>query len=104
MDLAVVHEDYISAKTESCTSNFGATLPTKGESSKKATNRDLPDGAHPTFRRDVVMSVWHWVAGNVADPFNIHEPTLVMVLETIWECVYDDVPFDIPPTLSLVHR
>jgi len=63
----------------------------KGESSKKATNKDLPLGAQPAFCHDVVPTIWHWVAGNVRDPFNIDEYDLVKTLGVIWRHTSGDM-------------
>jgi hypothetical protein len=48
--------------------------------------------------------MWHWAAGNVADPFNIDEGKMVKALQIIWKYVYSTtyVHFDIPPIVSMV--
>ncbi|KAI9438747.1 hypothetical protein H4582DRAFT_2076375 [Lactarius indigo] len=76
----------------------------KSEPSKKATNKDLPLGAHPAFRRDVVPTIWHWAGGKVHDPFNIDEHDLVKALAVIWRHVYTNVLFEIPMTVSLINQ
>ncbi len=78
------------------------------EPSKKATNKDLPPGAKPDYRRVVVPTIWHWAAGNVADPFNINENEMVQALAVIWKHVYygNNVPFtkSTVPTIVRVVR
>ncbi|KAH9046396.1 hypothetical protein EDB83DRAFT_2523389 [Lactarius deliciosus] len=91
-------------KTEDWPATLGAPRVVKSESSKKITNKDLPLGAHPAFRRDVVPTIWHWAGGNVHDPFNIDEGELVKALAVIWSHVYIDVPFEIPTTVSLINQ
>ena len=72
---------------------------------KKVTNKDLPLGTQPEFRREVIPTMWHWAAGHVADPFNIDEGSMVNALEIIWKCVYTKyVHFDIPPIVSVVSK
>ncbi|KAN0130534.1 hypothetical protein V8E53_009217 [Lactarius tabidus] len=72
---------------------------------KKATNKNLPSGAQPEFRREVIPTMWHWAAGHVADPFNIDEGSMVNALEIIWKCVYTKyVHFDIPPIVSVTNQ
>ena len=105
MDIAVVAnvERRVSVKTEDDLSVHGPSRLIKSEFGKKATNRDLPDGAHPVYRRDVVPSIWHWAAGNAPDPFNIDEHELVKALGDIWRRVYAGrISFNIPPIVSLV--
>jgi hypothetical protein len=92
-------------KTEDCLTVLSMTHVAKGESSKKATNKDLPVGAQPAYRRDVVPTIWHWAAGHALDPFNINEDDMVKALAVIWKFVYDNsVPFKIPPIVSLVRK
>ncbi|KAH9071089.1 hypothetical protein EDB83DRAFT_2517683 [Lactarius deliciosus] len=91
-------------KMENWPAMLGAPRAVKSESSKKITNKDLPPDAHPAFRRDVVPTIWHWVGGNVHDPFNIDESELVEALAVIWSHVYIDVPFEIPTTVSLINQ
>lgn len=77
------------------------------EPGKKATNKDLPLGAAPEYRRQVVPTIWHWAAGNVADPFNINEKDLIQALGVIWKRIYDgDVPFTnkVPIIVSVVSK
>jgi hypothetical protein len=77
----------------------------KNESRKKATNKDLPAGATPKFRSEVVPSIWHWVAGHVSDPWHIDKGEMVEALEVIWKHIYPtNVLFDIPPTVSMVSE
>jgi hypothetical protein len=103
-DAIVVKEEHVSVKTEDCPTVLGAPRMMKGESSKKATNKSLPEGAHPFYRRFVVPMIIHWAAGNVPDPFNINEDDMVKALATIWKQVYaDEVMFDIPPIVSVVR-
>ncbi len=103
--MAVDNERRVRVKTKDCPTRLGSSRMVKGESSKKATNKDLPPGAQPAFRRDVVPTIWHWAAGNVRDPFNIDEYDLVKTLAVIWRHVYaNKVPFEIPPTVSLVRK
>lgn len=105
MDMVVIDEveKCVSVKSEDDLSVLGPSRPTKGKSNKKATNEDLPFGALPAYRHDVVPSIWHWAAGNVPDPFNISERDLIEALDIIWTHVYvGRVAFDTPTLVSLV--
>lgn len=96
-------EEHVSVKTENRKTSVGGSLPSKGESSKKVTNKDLPPGSQPAYRRDIIPTIFHWAGGNGVDPFNIDETELVAVLAIIWKHVYGKtVPFDSPTILSLV--
>ena len=103
MDVAVIsEEDHVSVKMENRKPSVG-TSSLKGEYSKKVTNKDLPPGSQPAYRRDIIPTIFHWAGGNGVDPFNIDETELVAVLAIIWKHVYGNtVPFDSPPILSLV--
>lgn len=103
MDVAVVgKERRVSAKTEGCSTGLSTSLLLKGDG-KKATNKDLPAGARPWYRQDVVPTIFHWVGGKVADPFNIQEHELVGALKLIWAHEFGgQVPLILSPTLSLV--
>jgi hypothetical protein len=105
MDIAVVAnvEQHVSVKTEDDLPAHGPTCLIKSKSSKKAMNKDLPEGAHPIYHHDVVPSIWHWVAGHAPDPFNINECKMVKALSNIWRRVYaGSIEFNIPPVVSLV--
>jgi hypothetical protein len=96
----------VSVKKEDSLTVGGAPQMMKGGSSKKATNKNLPDAAHPDYRGKVVPTIIHWAAGNVLDPFNIDERELVQALAVIWKHVYyaGNVPFAIAPTVSVVSK
>jgi hypothetical protein len=97
--------EHRSVRMETHPNTRGPPRTAKVESSKKATNKDLPLGAQPMFCHGVVPSIWHWAGGQVADPFHIDESEMVNALDFIWTAVYDDdVPFVIPPTVSVVCK
>lgn len=106
MDHSVIGKrDHILAETESCSAVRSTTHIVRGESSKKATNKDLPPGAQPAFRREVIPMIWHWAAGHAQDPFNINEDDLVEALVIIWRHVYANcIPFHIHLIVSQVRR
>jgi hypothetical protein len=82
-----------------------SALYMKSKSSKKATNRDLPEGAQPAYCCEVVPSIWHWVVGNASDPFNIDEGEMVNVLQMIWACIYSNsIAFNPILLVSLVSK
>ncbi|KAF8264898.1 hypothetical protein EI94DRAFT_1805130 [Lactarius quietus] len=69
---------------------------------KKATNKDLPVGAQPEFCQEVILTMWHWAAGHLTDPFNIDKGSMVKALEIMWKCMYTKyVHFNIPPIVSM---
>ncbi|KAI9432031.1 hypothetical protein H4582DRAFT_2062213 [Lactarius indigo] len=106
MAWAIGKRDHVQTRVEHWPTALGrssAPRIVKSEPSKKATNKDLPLGAHPAFRRDVVPTIWHWAGGKVHDPFNIDEHDLVKALAVIWRHVYTNVLFEIPTTVSLVR-
>ena len=69
---AVSEEDHVSVKMENHKPSVG-TSSLKGEYSKKVTNKDLPPGSQPVYRRDIIPMIFHWAGGNRVDPFNIDE-------------------------------
>lgn len=76
-----------------------------GNKNAKPTNRDLPDGAQPMYRNQVVLSIFHWAAGNTSDPFNINEDDLVAALKIIWAHVFSkSVPFKFHAVVSVVSK
>ncbi|KAH9023451.1 hypothetical protein EDB85DRAFT_1894781 [Lactarius pseudohatsudake] len=98
--------DYTPTEMEDWPTALTAPRIVKSESHKKATNKDLPLGAAPEFRRDVIPTIWHRAAGKVCDPFNIDEHDLVKTLVVIWRHVYTakTVVFDIPIIVSLTNQ
>ena len=82
--------------------------PADGESGNKnakPTNRDLPNGAQPMYRNQVVPSIFHWAAGNTSDPFNINEDDLVAALKIIWACVFSrSIPFKFHVVVGVVSK
>ncbi|KAI9432780.1 hypothetical protein H4582DRAFT_2083171 [Lactarius indigo] len=107
MARAIGKRDHVQTRAEHWPTALGrSSAPhiVKSEPSKKATNKDLPLGTHPAFRRDVVPTIWHWAGGKVHDPFNIDEHDLVKALVVIWRHVYTNVLFEIPTTVSLINQ
>ncbi|KAN0129925.1 hypothetical protein V8E53_012251 [Lactarius tabidus] len=98
--------DGVPVKTEECSNVHLASRVGKSEPGRKATNRDLPEGAKPKFCCKVIPTMWHWAAGNVADPFNIDKGEMVKALQIIWKYVYSTtyVHFDIPPIVSVTNQ
>jgi hypothetical protein len=102
---AIGNGGHVSVKNEDSPTVLGASQTTKSGPSKKATNKDLPDAAHPWYRMQVVPTIIHWAAGNVLDPFNIDESELVKALAVVWNQVYaGNVKFSIAPTVSVVSK
>ncbi|KAI9431350.1 hypothetical protein H4582DRAFT_2085196 [Lactarius indigo] len=107
MARAIGKRDHVQTRAEHWPTALGrSSAPhiVKSEPSKKATNKDLPLGAHPAFRHDVVPTIWHWAGGKVHDPFNIDEHDLVKALAVIWHHVYTNMLFEIPMTVSLINQ
>ena len=57
------------------------------------------------YRNQVVLSIFHWAAGNTSDPFNINEDDLVAVLKIIWARVFSkSIPFKFHAVVSVVSK